>query len=245
MKVGIAGVGFMGTTHAHGWAQTDAQIAGLAAETPAEAKDLAKKYGATVYSDFESMLKDVDIVDICTPTHLHYKMVMKAAAQGKHIVCEKPLSRTIEQAQQMVSACREAGVQLLVAHVVRFFPEYALAKAAVSAWVIATRRRMRACWFSRSSTASSAILNMLLPNRLPAARLGACSLNELIMVSSSGREVAAANKRTPMNIPPRRVRTATTSPYWASLTAAITRTALLAMKVSQTIGIYPDSIESS
>ena len=59
-------------------------------------------------------------------------MALKAASAGKHIVCEKPLARTTEQAQEIVNACRKAGVQLLVAHVVRFFPEYALAHSAVA-----------------------------------------------------------------------------------------------------------------
>jgi predicted dehydrogenase len=71
------------------------------------------------------------VVDICTPTHLHPAMVLQAAAAGKDIVCEKPLALDFEQARQMVAACRRAGVRLLVGHVVRFFPEYALAKATV------------------------------------------------------------------------------------------------------------------
>jgi predicted dehydrogenase len=70
-------------------------------------------------------------LDICSPTHLHHEMALKGAAAGKHIVCEKPLARTTRQAQEIVAACQRAGVQLLVAHVVRFFPEYALAHSAV------------------------------------------------------------------------------------------------------------------
>jgi predicted dehydrogenase len=131
MKVGIVGVGFMGTTHAAGWAETPAEIVGFTAETLKEAGALSKQYGTTVYSSLEDMLPDVDVVDICSPTHLHYEMALKAAAAGKHIVCEKPLARTTRQAKEIVAACQKAGVQLLVAHVVRFFPEYALAHAAV------------------------------------------------------------------------------------------------------------------
>ena len=131
MKVGIAGVGFMGTTHAEGWAETGAQITCMVAKTTDEATTLAAKYGATICPDYKAMLPDIDVVDICTPTHLHFEMVMQAAAHGKDIICEKPLARTAYQARQMVAACREAGVKLLVAHVVRFFPEYALAKSAV------------------------------------------------------------------------------------------------------------------
>lgn len=132
MKVGIVGVGFMGTTHAAGWAETPAEIVGFTAETNQEAGTIAKQYGAIVYPSLEEMLPDVDVVDICSPTHLHYEMALLAAEAGKHIVCEKPLARTTQQAQKIVHACRKAGVQLLVAHVVRFFPEYALAQAAVA-----------------------------------------------------------------------------------------------------------------
>lgn len=131
MKVGIVGVGFMGTTHAAGWADTPVELVGFTAETRHEAQKLAEQYRAKVYPDLDSMLEDVDVVDICSPTHLHHEMTLKAAAAGKHIVCEKPLARTTQEAREMIYACRHASVQLLVAHVVRFFPEYALAHAAV------------------------------------------------------------------------------------------------------------------
>jgi predicted dehydrogenase len=132
MRVGIVGVGFMGTTHALGWAETPAEIVGFTAETKKEASSLAEQYDAKAVSSLDEMLPKVDVVDICSPTHLHYEMALKAAAAGKHIVCEKPLARTTRQAREIVSACQKAGVQLLVAHVVRFFPEYALAHAAVA-----------------------------------------------------------------------------------------------------------------
>src|SRR5262245_24940770 len=117
MNVGIVGAGFMGTTHAAGWAETPAIIVGFTAETSRDADVLAKRYNAKVYSSLDEMLPDVDVVDICSPTHLHHEMALKAAAAGKQIICEKPLARTTGQAQEIVSACREAGVQLLVAHV--------------------------------------------------------------------------------------------------------------------------------
>lgn len=132
MKVGIVGVGFMGTTHAAGWAETPAEIVGFTAETQQEAGTISKHYNTKVYSSLDQMLRDVDVVDLCSPTHLHYEMALKAAAAGKHIICEKPLARTTKQAREIVAACQQAGVQLLVAHVVRFFPEYALARSAVT-----------------------------------------------------------------------------------------------------------------
>jgi predicted dehydrogenase len=131
MRVGIVGVGFMGVTHAAGWAETPAKIAGFLADPVSEAATLATKYGGKIYDNLENMLADVDVVDICTPTHLHAPMVLQAAAAGKHIICEKPLARTVAEGQAMIAACRKAGVRLFTAHVVRYFPEYALAKASV------------------------------------------------------------------------------------------------------------------
>jgi len=136
MRVGIVGAGFMGTTHAAGWAETGAEIVGFTAETATEAEPLALAYGARVFPELQALIDAVDVVDVCTPTHLHHPIVLQAAAAGKHIICEKPLARHVAEAQEMVRACREAGVQLLVAHVVRFFPEYALAQAQVAGGAI-------------------------------------------------------------------------------------------------------------
>ncbi len=130
-RVGIVGTGFMGTFHAAGWASTPATIAGYYSKNPESVDKLIDQYGGEAFGSFDALLDAVDVVDICTPTHLHHDMVLRAATKGKHIVCEKPLARTIPQAGEMVAACQDAGVKLLVAHVVRFFPEYAQAKAIV------------------------------------------------------------------------------------------------------------------
>ncbi|HFQ95113.1 MAG TPA: Gfo/Idh/MocA family oxidoreductase, partial [Anaerolineae bacterium] len=97
------------------------------------AQAMAEKYGAQAYPDLAAMLPHIDVVDICTPTHLHHEMTLQAAAAGVDVICEKPLARTVEQGRAMIDACRAAGVKLLVAHVVRFFPEYVRAKQAVDA----------------------------------------------------------------------------------------------------------------
>jgi len=132
MKIGIVGTGFMGQTHAAGWTATPAAIAGVTDTLPESAQRLANQYHTRVYPSFEALLADVDVVDLCTPTHLHHPQVLQAAAAGKHIICEKPLARTVAAAQEMIAACNRAGVKLFVAHVVRFFPEYAQAQAAVA-----------------------------------------------------------------------------------------------------------------
>jgi predicted dehydrogenase len=131
MKIGIIGSGFMGHTHAAAWAKLPVEFVGICSADEQRAKKLAAEYGAKAFDSFEALLAEVDVVDICTPTHLHHDMVLQAAAAGKHIVCEKPLARTASQGREMIEVCKRANVQLLVAHVLRFSPEYVQAKAVV------------------------------------------------------------------------------------------------------------------
>ncbi len=138
MRVGIVGAGSMGVVHAASWQQTPATLAGFFAKSSHDATRLAEKYNARVYKNYAALLNDVDVVDICAPTHLHHDFVLQAAAARKHIICEKPLARTMAQGRAMLDACRNANVKLLVAHVVRFFPQYALAKQNVANGSIGT-----------------------------------------------------------------------------------------------------------
>lgn len=133
MRVGIVGVGAMGNRHAAAWQEIDAELAGFAGRSPEAGAAMAERYGGRAYADLANLLADVDVVDICTPTHLHHPMVLQAAAAGRDVICEKPLARTVPLGQEMIAACQAAGVRLLVAHVVRFFPEYAGARAQVEA----------------------------------------------------------------------------------------------------------------
>lgn len=154
-RVGIVGAGFMGTTHATAWAATDATLTAIIAGPDTPPAELADQHGATAYTELEPFLDAVDVVDVCAPTHLHAELAIAAAEAGKHVVCEKPLARTNEQGERMVTACREAGVHLLVAHVVRFFPEYVAAKDAVDRGVVgepAVLRLSRATYQPHKST---------------------------------------------------------------------------------------------
>ncbi len=174
MKIGLIGTGLMGTTHAAAWHAAGATLTGCVAETEAEAAPLAAQYGARVYPHYRALFADVDVVDVCTPTHLHAEMVIAAAEAGKHVVCEKPLARTVAQAQAAVQACQRAGVHLLVAQVVRFFPEYALAQAQVQAGHIGTPAvlRLARCgfrprrpthnWFLEEDKSGGLILDLMI-----------------------------------------------------------------------------------
>ncbi len=130
LRIGIIGTGSMGRTHAECWRQTPATLAGFVSRSGAS--PLAGEFGAPAFARLDDMLPQVDVVDICSPTHLHLEQARAAAAAGKHVVCEKPLARSVADAEAMRDVCAAAGVQLLVAHVLRFFPDYSDAHDRVS-----------------------------------------------------------------------------------------------------------------
>ncbi len=83
------------------------------------------------YATAEELIADpgVQAVDICTPTHLHKPLALSALAAGKHVLVEKPMALSAADCDAMIQAAREAGRVLMVAQVLRFFPEYAAARA--------------------------------------------------------------------------------------------------------------------
>lgn len=88
------------------------------------------QFGCEGFVEFEEMIAQAkpDVVDICLPTFLHKEYTVRAAQAGRHVVCEKPIALTVEDADAMIEACECAGVKLMIAHCIRFWPEYALLK---------------------------------------------------------------------------------------------------------------------
>src|SRR5258705_5887478 len=133
LRVGVLGTGFAGSMHARSALATPgAKVVAVAAVPLDDAAALARECGARVASAEEiCAAKDIDLVVVATPTHLHAAHAIAAARGGKHVFCEKPLARTLADAQAMVRACDEAGGTLAVGHGVRFFLEYRQAKELV------------------------------------------------------------------------------------------------------------------
>ncbi|TVR71752.1 MAG: gfo/Idh/MocA family oxidoreductase [Sphaerobacteraceae bacterium] len=106
------------------------------ADIRAEAAQAAvKKYGAeTWYSDYRELLNrdDIDFVDICTPEFLHCEQVVAAAEAGKHILCEKPMAATVDEADRMIAAAKANDVMLMIGHSRRFTDRYRNAWQAVA-----------------------------------------------------------------------------------------------------------------
>ncbi len=119
----------MGNWHAARWRALPVELTGFYDTDRERAVALATKYGGLAFASVEALLDSSDFVDICTPPVEHAAATIAAARAGKHVLCEKPIARHLADARAMIAACEAAGVRLFVAHVVRFFPEFARAKA--------------------------------------------------------------------------------------------------------------------
>jgi UDP-N-acetylglucosamine 3-dehydrogenase len=131
LKVGIIGAGFIGKTHANAYKTlNNLEIIGVSEVNEKAGRQYADEYNCAYFQDAESLVKreDIDIVDICLPTFLHEKYVIMAAEHGKHVLCEKPFTLTLESADRILEAVDKAKVTLMVAQVVRFWPEYVMIK---------------------------------------------------------------------------------------------------------------------
>ena len=135
VRVGIIGTGFVADLHAAAFRMVpDAELVAVASPGPGKAKAFAEKRGIPrAFENYRDLLalKEIDMVTLCLPNHLHSKAAIDAARAGKHIVCEKPLCRTLQEADAMIAACREAGVLLMYAEELCFAPKYLRAKQLV------------------------------------------------------------------------------------------------------------------
>jgi predicted dehydrogenase len=135
-RVGILGAGNIARTHVDAWQHLPVEVVGYYDAIPEAAQRFQQEYGGRVFATLEHFLESVEIVDICTPSHVHKTHVLAAAQAGKAIACEKPLARHLADCYEIVAGCEAAGARLFVAQVVRFFPQFARAKAVIDSGVI-------------------------------------------------------------------------------------------------------------
>ncbi len=142
VRVGIAGIGFMGVTHYKALKQVEgAKVTAIFTRNPkklagdwrevkgnfGEAGGVEDLTGVKRHDTLEVLLSDreVDLVDLCLPTDLHPPAALAALAAGKHVLVEKPIALTVADADEMIAAAERAGRLLMVGQVLRFFPEFA------------------------------------------------------------------------------------------------------------------------
>lgn len=158
LRIGMIGYAFMGAAHSHAWRTAprffdlplSPRMSVLAGRNGDAARRAADKYGwADVETDWREVVKrdDVDLVDICTPGNTHAEIAIAALEAGKHVLCEKPMANTLEEAEAMVAAAQAArnkGVFAMVGFTYRRVPAIQLARRLVAEGRIGQIRHVRA-----------------------------------------------------------------------------------------------------
>jgi len=158
LHVGMVGYAFMGAVHAHAWRNAHRffdlpitpELTAVAGRNKEAVSAAAERLGfASMETDWRALVErdDIDVVDICTPGDSHAVIAVAALQAGKHVLCEKPLANTVDEAEQMAAVARaeaERGVWAMCGFTYRRTPALALARRLVEAGRIGTVRQVRA-----------------------------------------------------------------------------------------------------
>jgi predicted dehydrogenase len=145
IRVGVIGLGFMGGVHLRNWqAMDDVEVVAVCDAVPPVAGsvkegnldvagDALNLEGIAIYTDASEMLaaESLDAVSIALPTHLHRAVSVLALEAGVHVLCEKPMALNVAECDAMIEAATASGKQLMIAHCIRFWPEYVWLKQAI------------------------------------------------------------------------------------------------------------------
>jgi predicted dehydrogenase len=164
----------MGHMHAQCYTATgEAKVVALADIDAAKREEAVEKLGCSTYANINDMLaaEELDIVDICLPTFLHEECVIAASGKVKTVICEKPMSLSVESCTRMIEETKKNGTRFMVAQVLRFWPEYMVIKELVASgkfgkivWMSAQRRSSWPTswenWYADPAKSGGAVLDL-------------------------------------------------------------------------------------
>ena len=123
VKIGVIGVGHLGQTHARLLKQVkSAELAGIYDIDNAKADSIAAELGVRAFGSVEELSAAVEAVSIVAPTSLHFELAARLMTEGKHCFIEKPVTTTVEEAEQICTLAERAKVKVQVGHIERFNP---------------------------------------------------------------------------------------------------------------------------
>ncbi|WP_062308344.1 Gfo/Idh/MocA family protein [Alicyclobacillus sendaiensis] len=140
IRIGMVGYQFMGKAHSHAYRDLNfffddlpvtPVLQAIAGRSEEPLRRAAEAYGFSSYeTDWRRLVErdDIDVIDIVTPNNAHAEIAIAAAERGKHVICEKPLAMTVDEAVRMRDVVRAAGVHHLVCHNYRYAPAVQFAK---------------------------------------------------------------------------------------------------------------------
>jgi predicted dehydrogenase len=130
VRVGVIGVGYLGQFHAEKYAAIpDTELIGVVDTDPLRASQIAKKLNTLAFSDPVQLLGQVDAVSIVVPTLFHHQIAKQFLEHGIHVLLEKPVTATLEQADELIELAADKKLVLQVGHIERFNPAVTAVKA--------------------------------------------------------------------------------------------------------------------
>lgn len=125
VRMGVIGAGMMGQRHCRIYSNLRrTQLVGICDARPETGQRIAQQYDVPFYENLEDMLKQVDAVSLVTPTPYHFDLAMRCLAQGVHVLIEKPITETLEQAEILTKTAEASNRIVQVGHIERFNPTF-------------------------------------------------------------------------------------------------------------------------
>ena len=132
LKAGVLGAGHLGKIHLRLLQQSEHfELIGFYDPSKENATAVSKEFGYKAFDTIDQLLREVDVVDIVTPTLSHFDCAQQAIARGKHVFIEKPITKTFEEASVLRDMAKEHQVRGQVGHVERFNPAFTAVKEAI------------------------------------------------------------------------------------------------------------------
>ncbi|MCP1253489.1 Gfo/Idh/MocA family oxidoreductase [Elizabethkingia sp. S0634] len=133
LKAGLVGAGHLGKIHLRLLNQSEKyELVGFYDSDAENGKKLEQEFGYKYYNDLDQLLSEIQVLDIVTPTLFHYEYAKKAIEKGIHFFIEKPVTQTLEQAEELIHLCEEKNIKVQVGHVERYNPAYIATKSYLS-----------------------------------------------------------------------------------------------------------------
>ena len=132
LKVGVLGAGHLGKIHLRLLnASENYELVGFYDPDAINGKNVADEFGYTCFNNMNTLIEAVDVVDIVTPTLSHFECAKKAMQRGKHVFIEKPVTKSLEEADELMELSEKYGVKGQVGHVERFNPAFSAVKSKI------------------------------------------------------------------------------------------------------------------
>lgn len=163
IRVGVIGLGRMGQQHCRVYSTLRrVQLSGVHDVNAELGRSIAQRLDAPFFSRVEDLLQEVDAVSLVTPTPSHYDLAMTCLKHGVHLLVEKPITETLEQAEALTRAAEESGLVVQVGHIERFNPAYIEMKNVLEDLTVLAVNFRRLSAYAGSNTDVNVVLDLMI-----------------------------------------------------------------------------------